>query len=127
SAPEDTIYIFDEGHHLPDKALSHFSSHTRYKSTIRWLGQSEGQWPSLRQTVEKADYFVQLAEPLEASLKAARSSMEAHVDLLTSLTHDVDRSALTPRLRFANGEVPHALELAAQDMRDQFNNLVSVL
>ena len=24
SPPEDSIYVFDEGHHLPDKALSHF-------------------------------------------------------------------------------------------------------
>ena len=26
-APKHTFYVFDEGHHLPDKALSHFACH----------------------------------------------------------------------------------------------------
>lgn len=38
-APEQTIYIFDEGHHLPDKALRHFSQHARLRSSDRWLEQ----------------------------------------------------------------------------------------
>src|SRR5690606_10489269 len=38
-APEDTIYIFDEGHHLPDKALSHFSCSTQLRSSQLWLGE----------------------------------------------------------------------------------------
>ncbi len=126
-APEDTIYIFDEGHHLPEKALNHFSSHTRYKSTIRWLGQSEGQWPSLVETVSNAEYFVQLAEPLEAALKSARASMEAQVDVIASLTAGVDRTQPTPRMRFENGVAPHSLELLAQDLRDKFLELTSVL
>src|SRR5690606_29529429 len=38
--PEDTIYVFDEGHHLPQKALSHFAHHARMLSTSKWLEQS---------------------------------------------------------------------------------------
>ena len=67
-APEDAIYIFDEGHHLSDKALNHFANQTRYKSAIRWLGQSEGQWPKLNDSLLDASYFQQLAE-----LRASRS------------------------------------------------------
>lgn len=37
--PEDTIYIFDEGHHLPDKAINHFSSFLQLRSTQSWLEQ----------------------------------------------------------------------------------------
>jgi ATP-dependent DNA helicase DinG len=40
SAPEDSIYVFDEGHHLPDKALSHFASFCRLHTTIQWLQDS---------------------------------------------------------------------------------------
>lgn len=36
-APEDTIYIFDEAHHLPGKTNQHFSSATRLRSTLAWL------------------------------------------------------------------------------------------
>jgi ATP-dependent DNA helicase DinG len=27
--PRDTLYVFDEGHHLPDKAIGHFAHYTR--------------------------------------------------------------------------------------------------
>lgn len=37
--PEDCIYIFDEGHHLPEKAISHFSNFVRLQSTRRWIDQ----------------------------------------------------------------------------------------
>ena len=35
--PRDTIYVFDEGHHLPDKAIGHFAHYTRLRSTADWL------------------------------------------------------------------------------------------
>ena len=38
-APEDTIYVFDEGHHLPEKATNHFSSFLQLYSTLQWLEQ----------------------------------------------------------------------------------------
>ncbi|MTI12429.1 ATP-dependent DNA helicase DinG [Sansalvadorimonas verongulae] len=38
--PKDCLYIFDEGHHLPDKAISHFAHDTRLNDTARWLDQS---------------------------------------------------------------------------------------
>ncbi|MEX2333471.1 MAG: ATP-dependent DNA helicase DinG, partial [Pseudohongiella sp.] len=39
-APEDTIYIFDEAHHLPAKTNQHFSSSTRLRATLQWLDTS---------------------------------------------------------------------------------------
>ena len=39
--PRDTLYIFDEGHHLPDKAIGHFAHSTRLRATADWLGQVE--------------------------------------------------------------------------------------
>ncbi|WP_106477066.1 ATP-dependent DNA helicase DinG [Phytohalomonas tamaricis] len=37
--PKDCIYIFDEGHHLPDKALEHFYHRLPINGALRWLGQ----------------------------------------------------------------------------------------
>lgn len=36
-APDESIYIFDEGHHLPAKAINHFSFSFRINATIKWL------------------------------------------------------------------------------------------
>lgn len=33
--PEETVYIFDEGHHLPAKAVEHLSGETRIQGSIR--------------------------------------------------------------------------------------------
>lgn len=35
--PKDCIYVFDEGHHLPDKALEHFYHRFGVNATLRWL------------------------------------------------------------------------------------------
>lgn len=135
-APEDTIYIFDEGHHLPEKALNHFACHTRYKSTIRWLGQSEGQWPGLVEPLRDANYFQQLAQPLETSLKGARSIMEANLPLLQNLVQtalaEVDSGGYmgrqqNPRVRFREGVAPRELEHLAEQLRDAFADLSSTL
>ena len=34
--PKDCIYVFDEGHHLTSKAISHFSSSCSLDATIKW-------------------------------------------------------------------------------------------
>ncbi|MDB2384728.1 ATP-dependent DNA helicase DinG [Endozoicomonas sp.] len=39
-APKDCIYVFDEGHHLPDKAINHFACHARLKGTTSWLDKA---------------------------------------------------------------------------------------
>ncbi|MFC3283673.1 ATP-dependent DNA helicase DinG [Litchfieldella rifensis] len=35
--PSDCIYVFDEGHHLPDKAIEHFTHRFAVNGAVRWL------------------------------------------------------------------------------------------
>ncbi|APX93565.1 ATP-dependent DNA helicase DinG [Halomonas sp. 1513] len=35
--PADCIYVFDEGHHLPDKAVEHFTHRFAVNGALRWL------------------------------------------------------------------------------------------
>ena len=37
--PENALFIFDEAHHLPDKALNHFAASVPLNSTRQWLKQ----------------------------------------------------------------------------------------
>ncbi|BES71635.1 ATP-dependent DNA helicase DinG [Marinobacter nanhaiticus D15-8W] len=37
--PEEAIFIFDEAHHLPDKALNHFAASVSLNATRSWLKQ----------------------------------------------------------------------------------------
>lgn len=50
-APEQTIFVFDEGHHLPDKALQHFSESTRLQGSVRWLQTTTKTLAAVAQTM----------------------------------------------------------------------------
>ena len=104
--PSDTIYIFDEGHHLPDKALSHFAAHARVMATSRWLGQTEGQWSSFMEPFASAIGVVGRAQGMEKHLKDARQCVDLLPPLLKSLIPLMDANQPTVRYRFDSGEVP---------------------
>ena len=126
-APEDSIYIFDEGHHLPDKAVNHFSHHVRYKSTIRWLGQTEGQWPNLVDTLQDAEHFIRISEPLESQLNATRKVMELGIVEIEKIVSTIDTSQQSPRLRFEQGVAPRSVEMLAEKCMEEFSELCQIL
>lgn len=126
-SPQDTIYIFDEAHHLPDKALSHFSAHTRVVSTSRWLGMSEGQWKGLMESLADAVHIMQIAAPVESALKTTRQLLDTVQPLLVPYMAEMDRSAPTPRYRFPQGQVPPALEEIARQLASAFGEVYRLL
>ena len=72
-APENTIYIFDEGHRISATALNHFSGQCRLKSTINWLAriqkQIAGQLPLLVNIPDMATRLEKIADAASASEK----------------------------------------------------------
>ncbi|MDO7653130.1 MAG: ATP-dependent DNA helicase DinG [Porticoccus sp.] len=72
-APENTIYIFDEGHRISTTALNHFSGQCRLKSTINWLAriqkQIAGQLPLLVNIPGMATRLEKIADAASASEK----------------------------------------------------------
>jgi len=125
--PEDTIYIFDEAHHLPEKAINHFSSHSRVVSTSRWLGMTEGQWKGMLEPLADAIYLLQLAAPGESTLKQARLLLDGVQPLLAPFMEQMDRTAPMPRYRFPQGQVPGALEAVARQLEVAFGDLRRLL
>lgn len=126
-APQDTIYIFDEAHHLPEKAINHFSAHSRVVSTSRWLGMTEGQWKGLLEPLENAVYLMQMAAPMESALKTARSQLDGVQPLLAPYMVEMDRSSPTPRYRFPQGQVPAELERIAGYLQTAFDDIYRLL
>lgn len=129
SPPEDTIYVLDEGHHLAEKALNHFSAHTRIQATVRWLGQTEGQWPNFIAPLAEASHFQALAMPVEPALKECRALLESSLPMLRDLAATIARSerfAQTPRHRFARGETGAELEQLASGLVQSFTKVSSL-
>ncbi len=101
--PENTIYVFDEAHHLPHVARDHASAAASLKGAASWLER-------LNQSVAK---FAGLAD--EKRVGRFRNDLQESVQLLvpslSQLTSRFDASQFEEGIyRFENGELPNWLE-----------------
>ncbi|MEP4486672.1 MAG: ATP-dependent DNA helicase DinG [Halioglobus sp.] len=129
SEPEDSIYIFDEGHHLPDKALSHFSTFCRLHTTISWLQDSR---KLLAQAAPMLSALPALQRPLEllpGEMDEAVASLQVAEQTVAQLFEEVDLEEARddPQLRFEHGLVPAALLPVAAALEARFQSLSSHL
>jgi ATP-dependent DNA helicase DinG len=110
-APEDSIYIFDEGHHLPDKALRHFAAFCRLHSTRQWLQESA------RGLQGAAAWLGQVSglERQTAALPGTMNDLAQELQLVEEEVAGLCEEGIAPgardseRLRFVAGEVPAGL------------------
>ncbi|MGB0467446.1 MAG: ATP-dependent DNA helicase DinG [Pontibacterium sp.] len=106
--PADTIYIFDEGHHLGDKTTNHFAYSMRVKGTLRWLSSSTRSLNKLLQ--ESSDHIV-LTDYVQ-KLGTPFSDMEHSLEQWQLLMDALFKERLAKgekRFRFAQGLVPAEL------------------
>ena len=129
SAPEDSIYIFDEGHHLPDKALSHFSSFCRLHTTAAWLQDSQkslAQAAAQLVDVAGAERHLQgLAPLMEETVAALQVAEQTVAALFDDVEFDERRD--DQQLRFPHGLVPGGLVAVATTLGGLFEKLASHL
>nr|WP_207063172.1 ATP-dependent DNA helicase DinG [Motiliproteus sp. SC1-56] len=116
SDPQDTLYVFDEGHHLADKALQHFSHRVRVRATGAWLKQ-------LPKTLHRLLKELGNPDALARHLAPTGELIETAVPLLTSLDQlglELEQQTGSSRereqhFRFSGGQLPSALiELSGQ-------------
>jgi ATP-dependent DNA helicase DinG len=121
--PEDCIYIFDEGHHLPDKAINHFAQFSRVHSTERWLEQCvkalSKAAPSISNyaTAPHLQRLPELLQRLKSHHGMLFSSLESMVDI------EPDRRGNHQYHRFEQGIVPAGLVSQAVELHQQFRQV----
>lgn len=126
-APADTLYIFDEGHHLPDKALNHFAHHSRVLSTSKWLDQCNKSLGPMLGAISGAGDIDRFAEKLPAVLTEVKRSNDQVFPILDGLIGEHEREDQSARVRFEQGIVPENLYGIAQDMLNGFDRLTDLL
>lgn len=126
SAPEQSIYVFDEGHHLPDKALQHFAAHTRIQGSIRWLQTATKQVAAVAQMLV-AERRVQTALarwPLvEQQLLLSHQQVLPLLEQLFALRAEEREK----QYRFPAGVVPDELRAMAVQLQQQWTDAGAVL
>jgi ATP-dependent DNA helicase DinG len=111
--PADTIYIFDEAHHLPQKGVSHFSNSLSLRQSLRWLDQARRLLVSLQNQADKA--YQDLLEKADAAVLELRQKVQENLLMFEQLESAAKHAAgqqsqytfpygrLTPELREATG------------------------
>ncbi|MBB3231646.1 ATP-dependent DNA helicase DinG [Halomonas stenophila] len=110
--PADCLYIFDEGHHLPDKALNHFTHRFAVGGALRWLRTLKKSLTELNQALAVQPTLARLL----ASLPQLFEAVEPRLGEAFALGHqlagrpeglgDGEEGA---QHRFEMGRVPGAL------------------
>ncbi|WP_144982488.1 ATP-dependent DNA helicase DinG [Halomonas sp. C22] len=124
--PADCIFIFDEGHHLPDKALSHFAHRFAVHGCLRWLKTLRSSLTDLHQGLAVQPTVARLL----ASLPEVLHGLEPALGDVFSLGHQLagreqglaDEEA-SHQQRFEKGEVPEALREQARQLLVMFATL----
>jgi len=111
-APEDCIYIFDEGHRLGDTAVKHFGAQCRINTTLNWLErlpkQIKGQTPLFGKDTAIAELLPRI------------DSGAAEIMQLLSVSYPLFKGYLDgseneqERYRFPHGDVGEAIRELSQ-------------
>ena len=125
--PADTLYVFDEGHHLPDKAIGHFAHFTRLRSTAEWLEQIARNLTKLLAQHPLPGDFGRLIEgiPEQArEIRAQQQFVQAACEELGDFRPGEDMEGRErPRHRFVGGVVPEHLREMGIELKKGFNRL----
>jgi len=126
-APEDSIYVFDEGHQLPAKALNHFAHHSRVIATLRWLEQCNKSLGAMLGQISGAGNVDRFGEQLPAALLDCKQRLEQLYPQLDELAQEVALKDRQGHYRFAGGVLPEALQLPSVELHRGFDRLADLL
>ncbi|MBZ9556582.1 MULTISPECIES: ATP-dependent DNA helicase DinG [unclassified Modicisalibacter] len=115
--PRDCIYVFDEGHHLPDKALEHFYHRFGVNATLRWLRTLKKSLTELNTALAGQPTLARLLAGFPEAIAALEPRLGEAYALGHQLAELPDGAAgETRHHRFAMGRLPPALRELAEGL-----------
>ncbi|WP_111640379.1 ATP-dependent DNA helicase DinG [Marinimicrobium alkaliphilum] len=125
--PADTIYVFDEGHHLPVKALNHFAHQSRMLGTSRWLEQCNRALDATLGELSGAGNIDRYGEQLPAALMDCKQRLDQLYPQFDALVQTLALDDRQSHYRFENGVVPREILLQAVELHRGFDRLSELL
>ncbi len=114
--PGDCIHVFDEGHHLPDKALNHFTHRFAVGGALGWLRTLKKSLTELNQALAVQPTLARLLATLPQAIEALEPKLGEAFALghqLAGRPEGLVDGEEARQHRFEMGRVPEALrELA---------------
>ncbi len=138
--PSETIYIFDEAHHLPLKSNQHFSCFTRLRGSIQWLEQTSKTLNKLaadtvlgnRATVHREqsklkDLLQMLEQSLQDSLSQFETLAQSQDNTMAADNRRDSRADNASQFAFQLGVVPEQFKQLAIGFSSRFTQLSKLL
>lgn len=127
-APEDTYYVFDEAHHLPEKAINHFAASFRFNTALNWLRLLKKSQPEILKSLGASSSTVasllnQLLAPLDV-LERDLGVLYAQLGELVVASGQEGRPSI---YRWELGQLSPNLISFAQQLLIQFSTLCRLL
>ena len=113
-APEDCIYIFDEGHRLGDTAVQHFAAQCRIDSTLSWLQRLAKQIKGQGTLFEKDTAISELLPRIDKGASEIADLISVAYPLFKQYFDNA--SEAVERYRFPMGDVGEAIRDIAQQL-----------
>jgi ATP-dependent DNA helicase DinG len=124
---KDSIYIFDEGHHLPQKALNHFAHHSRMQSTSKWLDQSHKSLSAILAIISGAAKIDIYAEQLPAIFVDVKQKLDGLYPVFEELAQTIALDDRQSHYRFNQGVVPQDISDLCYELYRGFEQLSELL
>jgi ATP-dependent DNA helicase DinG len=122
--PKETIYVFDEGHHLPDKAIGHFRHEVRLQQSIAWLRQLEKNLVNLKQELTDdvsltGQLLLKVPQQIQSIVNFIQYAQQGLAPYIQGLGLDQENN----QHRFEFGLVPDELRQLAYSLQTSYQKL----
>lgn len=125
-APEDAIYIFDEGHRLPEKAANHFSNFIGVRSTQGWLSQIPTTLTQMVAELETIGNLPAGQSQFEDAVNDAIAGLEDMNNLLDPLQEEAMLEDYGAQYRFPMGQVDDSIRALSSELAGRFSRLFTL-
>ncbi len=121
-APEETIYVIDEAHHLPEKTINHAGTWTSMNGTLSWLDRAAIQLKQIETSLAKLD-VAKLMTATEKNIILLKSTT-ANLSNNLNQTAELNASQNEVTWRFPKGIIPENLKVQTHEMSNISTDLL---
>ncbi|MBO6849600.1 MAG: ATP-dependent DNA helicase DinG [Marinobacter sp.] len=126
--PENALFIFDEAHHLPDKALNHFAASVPLNATRQWLKQLSQALGKMQPYLSPSTLAAKTIDRVShASREVDVALTEVYDEAEQNTGWEFSEERRSAQWRYPEGELPEALAELAANARLVTANLVRQL
>ncbi|MCP5325630.1 MAG: ATP-dependent DNA helicase DinG [Oceanospirillaceae bacterium] len=125
--PANTLYVFDEGHHLPEKAIEHFACHVKLAQQDQLFKQITKAVDGLGKQCGTPVGLLSVVQQIPELLGNLTQNLRGVRQLLFSLDENLQYQEGITQHRFRMGVVPDELVIEAVNLNKAYNSLYGML